>query len=143
MAHYALLDENNIVTNVIVGPDEGGDTNWELIYSFNYDCTVKRTSYNTREGKHWTRVESVDELQNVVVEYVESDDQSKAFRKNFAGIGYTYDEARDAFIPLKEYDSWVFNEETCSWDPPTPLPDDHETVDYLWDESSTSWVAVN
>ena len=61
-------------------------------------------------------------------------------RKNFAGIGYTYDPDRDAFIPPKPYDSWVLDEETCRWEAPVPYPDDG--VMYRWDEETTDWVAV-
>ena len=61
-------------------------------------------------------------------------------RKNFAGVGYTYDLARDAFIAPKPYASWVLNETTCRWDAPTPYPDDDNV--YTWDESTTSWVKV-
>ena len=61
-------------------------------------------------------------------------------RKNFAGVGYTYDLARDAFIAPKPYASWVLNEATCQWDAPTPCPDDDNA--YSWDESTTSWVKV-
>jgi hypothetical protein len=62
------------------------------------------------------------------------------FRKNYAGIGYTYDEDRDAFIPPKPYDSWVLNEETCLWDAPIPYPEDGET--YTWDEEQGDWTQI-
>ena len=114
MAHYAFLDENNIVTQVIVGRDEwevvGKINNWEAYYGALNGVVCKRTSYNGN------------------------------IRKNFAAIGFTYDEDRDAFIPPQPYESWVLNEETCRWEAPTPYPDDG--VMYEWDEETTDWVAV-
>ena len=118
MAHFAKLDENNVVLQVIVinniellqdGVESeakgiqflidwsGGYTNW------------KQTSYNKR------------------------------IRKNYAGVGYTYDSARDSFIPPKPFPSWVLNEETCLWDAPVAMPADGQR--YYWDESTLSWVA--
>jgi hypothetical protein len=90
MAHYAYIDSNNVVTNVIVGKDEEPNFNWEQYYG------ALRTSYNTLAGAH--------ALGGV------------AFRKNYAGIGYTYDPARDAFIPPKPSDEYVLNEQTCQWE---------------------------
>lgn len=114
MAHYAFLDENNIVTQVIVGRDEtevvGNIKDWEAYYGAINGVTCKRTSYNNN------------------------------IRKNFAGIGYTYDPDRDAFIPPKPFESWVLDEETCRWEAPVPYPDDG--VMYQWDEETTDWVAV-
>jgi len=131
MAHYAFLDENNIVTEVIVGKHEGEDgKNWELQYGAFRNQVCKRTSYNTRGGVHY------DQSNNEP-----SSDQSKAFRKNYAGIGYTYDQARDAFVPPKPFESWVLNETSCLWDPPVPMPDDGKM--YTWNEETTSWVEVN
>lgn len=122
MAHYAYLDENNIVINVIVGKDEGEDgIDWENFYG------AKRTSYNTRLGKYWYADGTLHP------------DQSKAFRKNYAGIGYSYDPVRDAFIPPKPYNSWVINEFTCCWDAPVPYPDDG---DYCWNEETLSWIII-
>lgn len=90
MAHYAVLDENNIVTQVFVGKDEHEDgVDWESYYN------AKRTSYNTLGGKHMNGGEP--------------------FRKNFAGIGYSYDAVRDAFIPPKPDDNAVLDAETCTW----------------------------
>lgn len=110
MAHYAILDENNIVIQVFVGRDEDdlsdGVTNWEDYYS-TPGRPVKRTSYNTRGGVHYT-------------DGVPSPDQSKALRYNYAGIGFFYDEARDAFIPPEPAPvdgvTFVFNETTLVWD---------------------------
>ena len=119
MAHYALLDENNVVTQVIVGPDENLDgVDWEQNYADLYNQTCKRTSYNTKGGQHL--------------------DGGTAFRKNYAGIGYTYDYARDAFIPPKPFPSWTLNANTCLWDPPVEMPSDGKL--YLWDEENQTWV---
>ena len=117
MAHYAILDENNVVTQIIVGKNEydmlnGMLMDWEQYYG------GKRTSYNTQGGVHLTG--------------------GTPFRKNYAGIGYTYDPVRDAFIPPKPYPSWILNEQTCLWDPPVAMPDDGKM--YQWDEATTSWV---
>ena len=124
MAHYAYLDENNVVTMVIVGKNEDeapGD--WETYYK------AKRTSYNTRGGVYY------DPNSNEP-----GADQSKAFRKNYAGIGYTYDAVRDAFIPPQPYPSWVLNETSCLWDAPVPYPTDGKR--YAWDEATVSWVEI-
>lgn len=121
MAHYAFLDENNVVTEVIVGKNEGEDnTDWEVHYGDFRGQTCKRTSYNTQGGVHSAG--------------------GTPFRKNYAGIGYTYDSQRDAFIPPKPFDSWVLDEETCLWQAPTPMPDDGQT--YSWNEKIASWDAV-
>jgi len=120
MAHYAFLDENNVVTEVIVGNSEGGLIDWESHYSAFRGQPCKRTSYNTRGGVHVLN--------------------STPFRKNYAGVGFTYDRERDAFISPKPYDSWVLNEESCLWEAPVPRPDDGN--DYEWDEETTSWVVV-
>ena len=140
MAHMAKLDENNIVVAVLVARDEDEDREAEL--SARTGDTYKRTSYNTRGGKHYDP--STGE---------ESAAQSKAYRKNYAGIGYTYDAGRDAFIPPTPYASWVLDETTCLWDAPIALPSDSGTEDadgnlitYGWDEdahqadNATGWV---
>lgn len=111
MAHYAFLDDNNVVTEVIVGTDEtelieGLDP--ETWYGNFRGQVCKRTSYNAN------------------------------IRKNYAGIGFTYDAERDAFIQPKPYASWVLNEETCSWEAPIPMPEGN----YRWDEDSVSWLEV-
>ena len=124
MAHYAYLDENNTVTMVIVGKNEGEDgIDWEQYYG------AKRTSYNTRGGVHYD-----------VLTGLPSDDQSKAFRKNFAGIGYTYNAIKDAFIPPKPFDSWVLDETTCLWVAPIPYPTDGQH--YRWNENDLNWELV-
>lgn len=119
MAHYAFLDENNIVTEVIVGKHENEDgVDWEQFYGDFRGQVCKRTSYNTLGNQH---------------------PEGTPYRKNYAAIGYTYDPNRDAFIPPKPYNSWTLNEETCLWEPPTPMPQD---ADYSWNEETTSWVLV-
>ena len=128
MAHYALLDENNIVTQVISGADEDnttdlpdGYTDWETWYKDLYsvaDC--KRTSYNTVGNVHLLG--------------------GTAFRGNYAGIGYTYDSINDVFYTPKPYDSWIIDEDTWIWEPPTPMPDDGNM--YMWNESSQSWDLI-
>jgi hypothetical protein len=121
MAHYAFLDGNNIVTEVIVGKDEGEQgIDWEQWYGDFRGQACKRTSYNTSGGVHSSG--------------------GTPFRKNYAGIGYTFDEARDAFIPPKPFASWVLNEDTCLWDAPVAMPSDGGF--YNWDEEAGNWVAA-
>jgi len=121
MAHYAFLDENNIVTQVIVGVEEGTDgIDWEQRYGEFRGQTCKRTSYNTRGNVH--------------------SGGGIPFRKNYAGIGYTYDTVRDAFIEPQPYPSWTLDEDTCLWNPPIPRPQDGKF--YNWDESIQSWIEI-
>ena len=113
MAHYAFLDENNIVTEVIVGIDEtelieGKDP--EVWYGEFRNQTCKRTSYNGN------------------------------IRKNYAGIGFTYNEDLDAFVPPKPFESWVLNEETANWDAPVARPEGEGI--YIWIEENTEWTLV-
>jgi hypothetical protein len=120
MAHYAILDSNNIVTAVIVGRHEyemlnGMLVDWESYYG------GKRTSYNMRGN--------VNLLGN------------KLFRKNYAGVGYKYDPILDAFIPPQPFPSWILDEETCLWNAPVNMPTDGQM--YQWDEPTTSWVIIN
>jgi hypothetical protein len=114
MAHYAFLDENNIVTEVIVGINEtetieGLDPETWYANFRNQKC--KRTSYNNN------------------------------IRQRFAGIGYTYDPVKDCFISPSPYPSWVLNEVTCEWEPPIPEPTVEPAIGkkYYWDESTLSW----
>ena len=119
MAHYAFLDTNNIVTEVIVGKDEGEEnTDWEVHYGNFRGQVCKRTSYNTSGGTHSSG--------------------GTPFRKNYAGIGYTYDKDRDAFIPPSPFPSFLLNEETCLWEAPVPYPTDGER--YIWNEEELEWV---
>jgi hypothetical protein len=129
MSHFAKLDENNVVVFVTVGRQEDDGLEEELIARTG--DVYRQTSYNTYGGVHYT----TDEEDN----RVPSEDQTKAFRKNYAGIGYTYDEERDAFIPPKPFESWVLNEDTCLWDAPVPMPEDGI---YTWDEETGAWVEV-
>jgi hypothetical protein len=126
VAHFAKLDENNVVIFVTVGRDEDNGKEAEL--TARTGDVYKQTSYNTRGGVHYQ------------ADGTPSADQSKAFRKNYAGLGYTYDAGRDAFIPPKPYNSWVLNETTCLWDAPVAMPTDGKR--YSWDEATTSWVEV-
>lgn len=120
MAHYAFIDQNNIVTEVIAGKDDGEDgVNWEDWYGEFRGQSCKRTSYNTRAGVHTSG--------------------GAPFRKNYAGIGFTYDAGRDAFIPPKPFPSWSLNEETCLWDPPVPMP---ESGVWQWDEEQQQWIEI-
>ena len=143
MAHFAQLDDNNVVINVIVVNDSdttddngvetesvgiafcqnllGKDTNW------------KKTSYNTRAGKYY----NADGTEG---------DQSKAFRKNFAAVGMIWDEDKDMFYSVKLYDSWTLNLTTGEWDPPTPYPDTEtggKKDSYEWNEETKSWDKVD
>jgi hypothetical protein len=114
MAHYAFLDNNNIVTEVIVGIDETElieGKHPEVWYGEFRGKTCKRTSYNGN------------------------------YRKNYAGIGYTYNQDLDAFIPPKPYNSWTLNEDTCNWEAPVKYPGDNRL--YLWNESEQDWVLVD
>jgi hypothetical protein len=116
LAHFAKLDENNVVIFVTVGRDEDNGKEAEL--SARTGDVYKQTSYNTQGGVHLLG--------------------GTPFRKNYAGLGYTYDAGRDAFIPPKPYASWLLNETTCLWDAPVPYPTDDKR--YSWDEATTSWV---
>jgi hypothetical protein len=118
VAHFAKLDENNIVTFVTVGRQE--DDGKEADLCARTGDVYKQTSYNTHGGVHALG--------------------GTPLRKNYAGIGYTYDAGRDAFIPPKPYASWLLNEGTCLWDAPVAYPDDGKR--YSWDEATTSWVEV-
>lgn len=124
MAHYAFLDENNIVTEVIVGRDEhevvDGISDWEQHYSEVRVQPCKRTSYNTRHGVNSSGGE--------------------AFRMNYAGIGYKYDVLLDAFIPPQPFASWVLDESICDWKAPVDYPSDGKF--YQWDEETVNWVEV-
>ena len=111
MAHYAKI-EDGIVTSVIVAEQDFIDTQ---------KGTWVQTSYNTTGGQHLLG--------------------GTPLRKNYAGLGYTYDSTRDAFIPAQPYPSWVLNDDTCLWDCPVALPTD-DSKRYTWNEDTTSWVEV-
>ena len=119
MAHFAQLDENNVVTQVIVVHNNDCQINGVEVEEagivfckslFGSNTKWKQTSYNG------------------------------SMRKNYAGIGYTYDAGRDAFISPKPFSSWTLNEDTCQWQSPTPYPTDGKR--YQWDEATTSWVEL-
>jgi hypothetical protein len=122
MANYAFLDDNKIVTEVISGKNEGEDgIDWEQWYGDFRGQVCKRTSYNTVNGVHSSG--------------------GIPFRKNYAGIGFTYDSQRNAFIPPKPFLSWTLNEDTCQWQAPVAIPMDEKI--YSWNEETTSWIEVN
>ena len=125
MSHFAKLDENNVVVFVTVGRQE--DDGLEAELTARTGDVYKQTSYNTYGGVHYT-------------DGLPSEDQRKALRKNYAGVGYSYDPERDAFIPPKPFESWLLNEDTCLWEAPVPYPEDGNA--YTWDEESVSWVVV-
>jgi len=118
MAYFAELDENNVVLRVLSvsnddAPDPAPDNEQhgiDFLAGLGLGSNWKQTSFNA------------------------------TFRKNYAGIGYTFDVARDAFIPPQPFASWVLNETTCQWEPPVPYPTDGKN--YLWDEDTVSWKEV-
>jgi hypothetical protein len=119
MSHFAKI-ENGTVTQVIVAEQDVIDTGM-------FGTGWIQTSYNTRGGVHYNPETNEP-----------SEDQSRALRKNYAGVGYTYDSERDAFIPPQPYASWVLDEVTCLWVAPVAMPMDDKQ--YNWDEESQSWV---
>ena len=121
MAHYAKVVDG-IVTNVIVADASYFDTFVDDSYG-----EWIQTSYNTHGGVHYEPGPNSDLTKP-------SSDQSKALRKNYAGIGYTYDKERDAFIPPKCEESWTLNESTCQWECPLPYPTDGKS--YTWDDAA-------
>jgi hypothetical protein len=122
MSYWAQIDKNNIVVNVTVGDnnDPNGDEGYQWLID-NIGGRWIKTSFNTIAGVH--------SLGGI------------PFRKNFAGIGYTYDENRDAFIPPKNHESWTLNEDSCIWVAPIQRPNDEKM--YFWDEESLSWKEIN
>ena len=146
MAHFAKLGINSKVISVEVVADndcknadgvEDETVGVQFLENIHGWPLWKKTSYNTRSGKHYQE------------DGTESADQSKALRKNYAGIGYTYDEDRDAFIPPKPYASWVLNETTCQWGAPVAYPtvteygDPAKKYEISWDETNTRWTAID
>lgn len=111
MSHWAEIDENKIVLRVLVGNNSEPDEGEAFMNSLG--GTWVKTSYNAA---------------------------TNGFRKNYAGIGFTYDAERDAFIPVKPYASWILNEETCQWEAPVAYPTDG--IMYVWDEETTDWKAT-
>lgn len=122
MAHYAFTDSSNTVVEIIVGKDENEDNvDWEKHYGDFRGMRCLRTSYNTQGGQHISG--------------------GTPFRKNYAGVGYTYDLDRDAFIPPKPYPSWLLDEDTCQWNSPVTEPADGEMYD--WNEETQAWELIN
>ena len=119
MAHFAQLDENNKVLQVIVVANE------ELLLD---------GVENETKGVIFCKSLLGEDTKWVQTSY------NATFRKNYAGVGYTFDEERDAFIPPKPYESWILNEDSCLWDSPVPYPTDGGM--YSWDETAGAWVAV-
>ncbi len=124
MAHYAFINENNIVTEVIVGKDEDDNTDlpegfadWEAWYADFRGQTCKRTSYNTIANTHT--------------------DSGTPFLEVTAGIGYTYDPDQDVFIAPQPYSKWVLNESTWTWEAPVAMPDDGSQ--YIWNDNTGAW----
>lgn len=116
MSHFAQLDSNNTVISVLVIEQDVIDTGL-----FGEPTSFVQTSYNTYGGVHQLG--------------------GTPLRKNYAGIGFTYDSTRDAFIPPTPYPSWILNEDTCLWEAPTPMPTDDKS--YTWDEETTSWLEIS
>lgn len=132
MAHFAKLNSENIVIKIEcvvnkVLTDSNGVEQEAIGIDFlrnlynEPNANWKKTSYNTTKGVHLLG--------------------GTPFRKNHAGIGYTYDETRDAFIPPKPFNSWILNDSTCDWDPPIPYPTDEQN--YFWNEENQSWTLQN
>lgn len=124
MSHFAYLDENDVVLRVESIEQDVINTG-----AFGDPARFEKTSYNTRGGVYYTPNTNTPDP-----------DQSKAFRKNYAGIGFKFDRVRNAFVPPQNYPSWILNEETCLWEAPTPMPTDGKM--YRWDEPSLSWVEI-
>tara|TARA_R110002020_G_scaffold470766_2_gene696907 strand:+ start:322 stop:696 length:375 start_codon:yes stop_codon:yes gene_type:complete len=124
MAHFAKLGTGNIITAVHVVSNDVATTEQAGVDFLNnlYKSrdVWKQTSYNTKGGVHQLG--------------------GTPFRKNYAGVGYKYDQTRDAFIPPKPYNSWVLNEETCLWEAPVDYPDDDNK--YIWNETTQNWDLV-
>jgi hypothetical protein len=119
MAHFAEIDENNIVTRVLVVDDANeNDGQTFLAETIGLGGTWIKTSYNTIAGVH--------------------SNGGTPLRKNYAGIGYTYDSARDAFYAPKPFASWTLDEDTCTWNAPTPMPVE-EGKFFTWNEETTTW----
>lgn len=138
MAHYAHVNEHNIVVNIFVGRDEfdleDGISSWEEHYKefLPENHKVIRTSRNTRNGIHYDPETNIPSI-----------DQSKAFRGNYAEIDGSYSEELDAFLPPKPYPSWILNTQIFAWEAPIPEPvDDVFGINYYrWDEDTLSWIA--
>jgi len=138
MAHYALIDKNNVVVQIITGVDEnviqtdvdgtevGGSAQaWETFYASRpwfEGLTCRRTSYNTLGNQH--------------------KNGGTPLRGNYAGIGYTYDAAFDVFIPPQPYPSWKLNYTTYLWEPPIPMPETPIGYKWVWSEINKEWIKI-
>lgn len=123
MGHFAKVLDGKVVQVIVAEP--------EFFNTFVDESPGQwiQTSYNTRGGIYYTpNTDSADP------------DQSKALRKNYAGIGFSYDSEKDAFIPPQPYASWILNEQSCLWEPPTPMPS--EGGPFRWNEQTNSWINV-
>jgi len=125
MAHFAKLGTGNIVERVAVLSNDVATTEQagvDFLNNLHSSRDVwKQTSYNTHGGEHKLG--------------------GTPFRKNYAGVGYTYDEVRDAFIAPKPFKSWILNEESCTWESPVSYPNDGK--DYNWNETTKQWDLIN
>jgi hypothetical protein len=119
MAHFARLDENNIVIRV---------------HRLNNDVLMKDGKENEQQG-----AEFLQNLHKTTDKFIQTSYNGN-FRKNYTGKGDTYDQTRDAFISPNIFPSWVLNEDTCRWESPVPYPDSDDEKIYRWDEDTTSWV---
>ncbi len=124
MSNFAIVDSNDFVTQVLVIEQDVIDSGL-----FGDPSSFEKTSYNTRGGIYYQPGTSTPDP-----------DQTKAFRKNFAGVGYKLDRIRDAFIPPQDFPSWTLNEFSCLWKAPTPMPTDGKP--YRWDEATLAWVEI-
>ena len=124
MAYFAKI-ENGIVVQVNSVDEQFFNDNPER-----YTGTWKQTSYNTCGGIHYNPETGEPSV-----------DQSKALRKNYAGVGYIYDKELDAFYAPKPYTSWILNEESCIWEAPIPYPNDEKM--YKWKETTQEWIEIN
>jgi hypothetical protein len=127
MAHFAELDENNVVLRILV-IDNGQEGRGQefLSQDLGLGGRWEKTSYNTCLGIYYNPENGQP-----------SSDQTKSYRKNYAGIGFTFDETRDAFIPPKPFESWILNENTCSWEAPIPMPIEGL---WIWNEEIENWA---
>jgi hypothetical protein len=122
MAHFAEIDAEGTVLRVLVVADAQEERGQEFLADdLGLGGTWKKTSYNTVGGVH--------------------SNGGTPYRKNYAGIGFKYDDALDAFIPPKPFASWTLNEDTCLWEAPTPMPVE-EGKFFTWNEDTTSWEEV-
>ena len=128
MAHFAELDENDTVLRVsVVSAEDAIDG--EVFCNNLLSGSWKQTSYNTRGGVHYDPD-------------TQEPDDGVAFRKNYAGKGYVFDDGRDAFMTAQPYPSWTLDEDTCYWEPPVPKPLPKFGGYYKWDEPTVNWVFI-